>query len=84
MASSSYSFDKSAPFFASEEVDDATFLNSGKRAYESSTVEERRQQLLMEKQKIEQRTVESSFRSLSLLQESEQIGTATAEVTKKS
>lgn len=80
MAGSSYSYDKSAPFFSTEEVDDSTFLNSGRRAYESSSMDERRQQLLQERQKIEQRTVESSFRSLSLLHESEQIGTATAEV----
>lgn len=80
MAGSSYSFDKSTPFFADEEVDDATFLNSGRRAYQSSTDDERRQQLVQEKRKIEERTLESTFRSMSLLQESEQIGTATAEV----
>lgn len=78
--SSSYSYDKSTPFFSSEDVDDAAFLRSGRRAYESSTVEERRQQLLEERKKIEQRTLDSSFRSLSLLRESEQIGNATAEV----
>ncbi|CAL8129739.1 unnamed protein product [Orchesella dallaii] len=79
MAGSSYSYDKSSPFFSTEDVDDATFLGSGRRAYESSTIDERRQQLLEEKKKIETRTLESSFRSLSLLHESEQIGNATAE-----
>jgi len=79
MAGSSYSYDKSSPFFSTEEVDDAAFLSSGRRAYESSTMEERKQQLMEEKRKIEQRTLESSFRSISLLHESEQIGNATAE-----
>jgi synaptosomal-associated protein 29 len=82
MASSNYGSDKSSPFFStSEEVaDDAAFLRSGRRAYESSTLEDRHMQLLEERRKIEERTVQSSFRSVSLLHESETIGAATAEV----
>lgn len=80
MAGSSYTYDKSNPFFSTEDVDDTTFINSGRRAYESTTIEERRQQLLAEKKQIEERTLESTFRSVNLLHESEQIGNATAEV----
>ncbi|ODM91973.1 Synaptosomal-associated protein 29 [Orchesella cincta] len=56
MAGSSYSYDKSTPFFSTEDA-----ATSGG------------------KEEIETRTLESSFRSLSLLHESEQIGNATAE-----
>jgi synaptosomal-associated protein 29 len=79
MAGSSYNYDKSSSFFATEDEVDAAFL-SGRRAYQSTTPAERYEQLMEEKRKIEERTVQSSFRSLSLLHESEQLGTATAEV----
>jgi synaptosomal-associated protein 29 len=79
--SSNYSYDKSNPFFedVEDEVDDATFLGNRARPNDVSTLQERREQLLMEKRKIEERTVQSTFRSISLLRDSEQIGTATAE-----
>jgi len=65
-------------------VDDAAFLSSGRRAYgggtsSSSSMEDRHMQLLEERRKIEERSVQSSFRSISLLKESEDIGCATAE-----
>jgi len=81
---SNFSYDKSNPFFSTDDVDDATFLkgsgggNHG-RAYQNSTMEDRTKQLLEERRKIEERTVQSSFRSISLLHESEQVGAATAE-----
>ncbi|CAL8138497.1 unnamed protein product [Orchesella dallaii] len=76
-----YDNDKSSSSLTPEDVDgdDAAFLNSGRRSTQSSTIEERRQQLVEQKRKIEMKTLESSFRSISLLQESEQIGNATAE-----
>ncbi len=81
MAGSNYNYDKSNPFFSTtEEVDDESFLRSGRRAYESSTIEDRHQQMLEERRKIEERTIQSSFRSVGLLRESEDIGAATAEV----
>ncbi|CAG7636643.1 unnamed protein product, partial [Allacma fusca] len=79
--SSNYSYDKSNPFFedVEDDVDDATFLANRPRSNDASTLQERREQLLAEKRKIEERTVQSSFRSISLLRDSEQIGSATAE-----
>ena len=82
--SSSFTYDKSNPFCSPEDdddVDDATFLGNRPRAYEASSLQERREQLLAEKRRIEERTVQSSFRSIGLLRESEQIGGATAEVS---
>jgi len=78
--SSNYSYDKSNPFFADvedDDVSDAAFLKNS-RPYENSSLQDRREQLLAEKRKIEQRTVQSSIRSIGLLHESEQIGSATA------
>lgn len=85
------------PFFDEEEdVDDETFLqnaptrNSGwagnsaqARSQETSSAEERRQQLLLEKQKIEERTLQSSSRAKGMLYETEKVGIATAEVLKQ-
>jgi synaptosomal-associated protein 29 len=82
------------PFYADEEndIDDDTFLRhskSGSSGYmfgsndlsrEQRDLEERRLQLLERKRLIEERTVESSNRSIGLLRDSEQIGVATAEV----
>jgi hypothetical protein len=47
---------------------------------EKSALEDKRLQLLERKKAIEERTVQSSERSISLLRDSEQIGVATAEV----
>lgn len=71
-----------------------TYMMSGTGDYNSSssfnttnsyndTLEEKRQQLLQKKREIEDRTVESSQRSLNLLRDSEQVGAATAEVSRK-
>lgn len=80
MAGSNYNYDKSNPFFATEDVDDETFLRSGRRGQGTSSVEDRHMQLLEERRKIEERTLQSSYRSIGLLHESEAIGAATAEV----
>jgi len=80
--SSSFNYQKGSPFFAAEDdVDDAEFLRPAARNSNNSTstMEERRQQLLYEKTKIEERTIQSSMRSISLLNESEEIGIKTAE-----
>jgi len=79
MAGSSYNYDKSSSFFATEDEMDAAFL-SGRRAYQSSTPSEKYEQLMEEKRKIEERTVQSSIRSLSLLHDSEHLGIETAKV----
>lgn len=80
----SYTYDKGKPFFSDEEVDDAFLRSGGGRNFGGSgggSAEERQRQLLEERRKIEERTVQSSFRSLSLLKESEDVGAATAEVS---
>lgn len=48
--------------------------------YENDLIQQR-DQLMERKKAIEQRTLQSSERSISLLRDSEQIGAATAEVT---
>lgn len=85
----------SNPFYTPEdgEVDDDAFLNhprAGTSGYmlpqhnQSSVspltaAEERQRQLLIKKKEIEERTLDSSHRSLGLLYESEKVGVATAE-----
>ncbi|XP_045503670.1 synaptosomal-associated protein 29 [Colias croceus] len=76
--------------FEDEDVDDDTFVNSyasrrpppQPKCQTSSYISdlERQRQTMLQKQKeIEQRTLDSSSRSIGLLRESEQIGIATAE-----
>ncbi|XP_041972162.1 synaptosomal-associated protein 29 [Aricia agestis] len=76
--------------FEDEDVDDDTFVNSYRSRLPQSqpkpamspylTELERQRQTMLEKQReIEQRTLDSSSRSIGLLRESEQIGIATAE-----
>lgn len=93
MAGNKYISDSSNPFFSVENedvVDDDTFLRhsqQGSAGYmlpdsvtpEQSDMQIKRQQLLDERRRIEQRTVQSSNRSVGLLHESEQIGIVTAE-----
>ncbi|XP_035230195.1 synaptosomal-associated protein 29-like [Stegodyphus dumicola] len=74
-----------------EEVDDFEFLNhprQGQSGYmlannnlgrEQSEWENRRMQLLEERRRIEERTLQSTNNSLGLLHESEQVGILTAE-----
>jgi len=92
MAGHNYLSDPKNPFFSLEDdVDDETFLrNAPARTapagrYQNldndiNDVTQKRQQLLQRKKEIEERTVQSSERSVSLLRDSEQIGVATAEV----
>lgn len=88
MAGHNYLSDPKNPFFSLEDdVDDETFLRNappGTRPVEryhncDNDFEEKRQQLLQRKRDIEERTVQSSERSVCLLRDSEQIGAATAE-----
>ncbi|KAG7200453.1 hypothetical protein KM043_016056 [Ampulex compressa] len=90
MAGQNYLSDPKNPFFALEDdVDDETFLNSGPQRTDYSSynnysnfdndLEQKHQQLLQRRKQIEDRTIQSSQRSFSLLRDSEQIGAATAE-----
>jgi len=57
--------------FSSEERNDAPASQG--------SLEDRRQQLLLEKQRIEERTLQSSSRAIGILHETEQVGMSTAE-----
>ncbi|GFQ96511.1 synaptosomal-associated protein 29 [Trichonephila clavata] len=82
---------KSNPFLDDDDVDDNEFLNhprQGKSGYilsnnsagsEQNQWEIRRQQLLEERRRIEERTLQSTNNSIGLLHESEQVGILTAE-----
>lgn len=89
MAGHNYLSDPKNPFFSLEDdVDDETFLRNapariapaGRYQNLDNDIMLKRQQLLQRKKEIEERTVQSSERSVSLLRDSEQIGVATAEV----
>ncbi|KAJ8676440.1 hypothetical protein QAD02_012227 [Eretmocerus hayati] len=94
MAGHNYLSDPKNPFFSLEDdVDDETFLRSAPRRnhpppdygasnhYKSYEEELARKQmdLLQRKREVEERTLQSSSRSMSLLRDSEQVGAATAE-----
>lgn len=88
MAGHNYLSDPKNPFFSLEDdVDDETFLKNapartlpaGRQNFDND-ITQKRQQLLQRKKEIEDRTIQSSERSVSLLRDSEQIGVATAEV----
>ncbi|XP_034945355.1 synaptosomal-associated protein 29 [Chelonus insularis] len=91
MAAHDYLSDPKNPFFSLEDdIDDETFLRSAPPRQNNVTHNnpyvnfddnfERQHQLLEERKKaIEERTIQSSERSISLLRDSEQIGAATAE-----
>lgn len=92
MASQNYLSDPKNPFFSLEDdIDDETFLKSAPSRSTRMTYnhysnsdnefEQKRQQLFQRKKEIEERTIQSTERSISLLRDSEQIGAATAEVT---
>ncbi|XP_025263788.1 synaptosomal-associated protein 29-like [Camponotus floridanus] len=83
-----YFSDPRNPFFSLEnDVDDETFLRNapvralpaGRYQNFNNDITQKRQQLLQRKKEIEERTIQSSERSVSLLRDSEQIGVATAE-----
>lgn len=91
MAGQHYLSDSKNPFFELEDdVDDETFLKSAPTRASGSSynyvnnfdneLEVKRQQLMQRRKDIEERTIKSSERSISLLRDSEQIGAATAEV----
>ncbi|XP_072744880.1 synaptosomal-associated protein 29 [Anoplolepis gracilipes] len=88
MAGHNYLSDPRNPFFSLEDdVDDETFLknaparnlSTGHYQNFDNDMTQKRQQLLQRKKEIEERTIQSSERSVSLLRDSEQIGVATAE-----
>ncbi|XP_012284907.1 synaptosomal-associated protein 29 [Orussus abietinus] len=93
MARNNYLNDPKNPFFSLEDdIDDETFLRSAPARpaptnYSShnhyanfdNDLEQKHQQLLERRKAIEDRTIQSSKRSISLLRDSEQIGAATAE-----
>lgn len=92
MAGHDYLSDPKNPFFSLEDdVDDETFLRSAPQrsnvvvnnnSYNNydDQLQRQRQQLIERKRAIEENTIKSSERSMSLLRDSEQIGAATAEV----
>ncbi|XP_050459139.1 synaptosomal-associated protein 29 [Cataglyphis hispanica] len=88
MAGHNYLSDPKNPFFSLEDdIDDETFLKNapvrtlptGRYTNFDNDITQKRQQLLQRKKEIEERTIQSSERSVSLLRDSEQIGVATAE-----
>lgn len=89
MAGQNYLSDPKNPFFALEDdIDDETFLRSAPPraspyanhyANFDNDLEQRHQQLIQRRKEIEDRTIQSSKNSISLLRDSEQIGAATAE-----
>ncbi|CAD6231632.1 GSCOCG00001507001-RA-CDS [Cotesia congregata] len=84
-----YLSDSKNPFFSLEDdIDDETFLQSAPTRSISSNnpfvnfdnnIEQQHQQILERKKAVEERTIKSSERSMTLLRDSEQIGAATAE-----
>lgn len=80
----------SNPFLDDDDVDDDEFLNHpqqgtggymlGSPSGGQSEWEDKRKQLLLERRRIEERTLQSTNNSLGLLHESEQVGILTAEV----
>ncbi|KAK7867292.1 hypothetical protein R5R35_002119 [Gryllus longicercus] len=88
MAGNSYLSNPGNPFFSVEDddVDDETFLRNSRvpqstfnPAQERDYLEQKHQELLERRRQIEDRTIQSSERSIGLLRDSEQIGVATAE-----
>lgn len=65
--------------FFEEDVDDETFLKNSRRNFTQPNFEEQRQSFAERKETIENRTIKSTERSISLLRDSEQVGIATAE-----
>lgn len=78
-------YPKNGPISEIEDVDDSTFLNHprhGSKGYvlgSEASPEDQRLQLLQEKKRIEQQTLQSSKNALGLIYETEKIGVHTAE-----
>lgn len=64
-----------------DDIDDETFLKNSRRSYGSGNVsfDEQIQSFQQKRKEIEQRTIQSTERSINILRDSEQIGIATAE-----
>lgn len=71
------------PFDEDDDVDDETFLKNSRRNYSggggSSSFDQQVQSFQEKRKEIEQRTIQSTERSINILRDSEQIGIATAE-----
>ncbi|KAI4454846.1 synaptosomal associated protein [Holotrichia oblita] len=65
------------PFEEDDDVDDETFLKNSRRP--QSSFDDQLQSLQEKRKEIENRTIQSTERSISILRDSEQIGIATAE-----
>lgn len=80
MSGHKYINDSKNLFMDEDEVDDETFLKNSRRNYsEQPNLDAQRQSYMERKKVIEDRTVQSTERSISILRDSEQIGIATAE-----
>lgn len=79
MSGHKYISDSKNLFLDEEDVDDETFLKNSRRSFDEPNLEVQRQSFLERKKAIEDRTLQSSERSISILRDSEQIGIATAE-----
>lgn len=80
MSGHKYISDSNNLFMDDDEVDDETFLRNSRRNFqEPSNLEVQRQTLIERKKAIEDRTIQSTERSINILRDSEQIGIATAE-----
>lgn len=79
---SGYRYPKSNnPFEDDGDIDDETFLRNSRRTYNNKepTFEEQMQSFAEKKRAIEERTLNSTEKSISILRDSEQVGIATAE-----
>lgn len=80
---SGYRYNQSANPFEEDDVDDETFLKNSRRTptYNNAppTFEDQMQSFAEKKRIIEERTINSTEKSISILKDSEQIGIATAE-----
>lgn len=79
MSGHKYIDDSKNLFLEDDDVDDETFLKNSRRNFSQPNFEEQRQTFLEKKKAIENRTIQSTERSISLLRDSEQVGIATAE-----
>lgn len=65
--------------FDEDDIDDETFLKNSKRQPTNTSFDEQIQSFQERRKDIENRTLQSSERSISILRDSEKIGIATAE-----
>lgn len=67
------------PFDEDDDIDDETFLQNSKRTNSNKSFDEQVQSFQEMRKEIENRTLQSTERSINILRDSEQIGIATAE-----